>query len=145
MSCRTCRRGEVRAAVADVADEERLAALREARRDERRPHPVQLRVGLGALVDADVRELHAGEEAVLVVAPHGVELVRPGRLLIPAGQPEELGHLLDREPRRDLPGRVAAHAVGDAVELLLGQEQVGVLVVRPLPSDVRDARVLRPW
>ena len=85
-----------------VADEEGASALRERRGDDGGAHPLQALIARGALEDAQVRELHGRDEPVLVVAEGRVELVRPGRLVVPPRHPEELGHLLHGEVNADL-------------------------------------------
>jgi hypothetical protein len=94
----------------------------------------------GPLEDAQVGEPDAGEQPVLVEPPARLPGEGPGGLLVTPGQPEELGQLLDGDARGHLAGGVAPHPVGDAVELLLGEEQEGVLVVGALPSHVGGAR-----
>ncbi len=67
--------------------------------------------------------------------------VRPGAVVFLRVQ-DELGDGVDSDARRDLAGGVAAHAIGDEKEagLLLHEERI--LVVLPLPADVRQSLCL---
>jgi hypothetical protein len=100
------------------------------------PHPAVVRVTAGRLVDPGVRELDAGGQPVLVVVPVLVHLERPGDVPVGGGDPEELRQLVDRDLAGDLPGEVASHAVGHAVEPLLRHHEEAVLVDVALHADV---------
>ncbi len=109
----------VRARVAHVADGEHVVSGE--RRGDRRPHPRDLRVARGALVDPPVRLLDDGDEPFLGLEPVGVvELSEGGR----------------RQARRDLARLGAAHPVGDREERRVDDE--GVLVPPPFPARIGE-------
>ena len=62
--------------------------------------------------------------------------------LVLAGRLGELLHRLDRDARGDLAGGVAAHAVADDEQVVVGVDAEGVLVVVPAHPHVGEAGVL---
>jgi hypothetical protein len=125
---------QVDAAVADVGDVAVGACDEEG--GEGGAHAALARVGLGLLVDARARPLHGeleeGED--LLAGP----AARLGRVLL--DDVALLLHLFvddaDGERARDLPGGVAAHAVGDDDERELLVDEEVVLVVIAQAADV---------
>ena len=112
---------EVRAAVADVHDADLVA--RDQRAGERRAHAAAARVLARELEDAAVR------------------LVRePRELLLRAAVAELLVERVRGDPRGDLAGLRAAHAVGDHVHRRA--RVVGVLVRVALAAGVGARRLL---
>ena len=122
---------EVRAAVADVGDDELLGRPvlgvglvrirfvgHEREGDDRRAHPSEVGVGVALVADPVVR--------------HGDRLFERigGGLVVRDLQG------LDGELRRHLTALVPAHPVGDHEEGAIGEEHVGVLVDRAQPPDV---------
>ena len=141
MSCSICCVADaVHAAVADVRDVD--AVLDREQRDQRRAHAALLGVALRGLVDAQVAQLDAGDQPVLLVALAAVHLVGPGALGIVRGRAEELLQRVDRHLGGDLAGGVPTHAVGDDVETVVREDREVVLVVGALAADVRLAGYL---
>src|SRR5229473_2882968 len=128
----------VDAAVAGVRHDRPGAAvaLDEVRRHASGPHVLAGSVGFGSLEDALVDQLDGGDQPVLVVALLPVLLEGPGGLGVPAGQLEELAHLLHRDAAGHFAGRVAAHSVEHREEAFRREREEAVLVVVPLHPDV---------
>ena len=125
---------EIGAAVADVGEREDL--LVQEAGDDGRPHSLQPRLRGDGGHDALVGLLDRDREPVAVEVEGVVVLERPGRLFLLARRGDELADRLDGDPRRDLAGRVPAHAVGDDEETVVQVERERVLVVLALAADV---------
>ena len=99
-------------------------------------HAVQARLALCGLEDAPVRQLDAGDQAVLLVTAGLVHLVRPGRLGVGRGGLEKVRHGLDRHPARNLARGVPAHTVGNEEQMLAVNNCEAILVVGSFATDV---------
>jgi hypothetical protein len=122
------------AAVADVREVRAFADEEHA--GDGGAHALVARVALGLLEDLQVGQLDPGDQAVGLVVARAVHLVRPGGLGILAGALEEVANDGDGELAGDLAGSVAAHAVGDDVEVLVLHDGERILVLRALHAHV---------
>ena len=130
---------EVDAAVPHVAEVGHVAVDEDG--GHRRGHPLVLALLLGRLEHLAVRVADRGLQPVAVVGDVLVEAEGPGDLLVAAGQAHELVDGVDRDLGGDLARGVAAHAVGDHEQVLLGVHEEAVLVALALPPDVGDGLV----
>ena len=125
----------VAARVADVADVHAALAGAEHRAHHRRPHAVVLARARAALEDLPVGHADAREQAVFLFRQVGVEVERPGHVLVRGGT-EELRDGLRRDARGHVASAVTAHAVRDDIEVILLEHHEGVFVVLALEPYV---------
>ena len=128
---------------ATVTDVDQVgAAFDEEQGDEGRSHPAIARISLGGLIDAQVRKLHADDEAVLFIFARLVHLVWPGRLRVLTRRAKKISERLDGHLARNFTRSVSSHAVCDDVEILFFEDGEVVFVVGPLEADVGLASLL---
>src|SRR5690606_35873932 len=110
--------------------------LRDAQSHDGRPHASLFGVLLGGLVDPQIAQLDAGDEAVFLVAAAPVHFVGPGLFGVVCGLGEELPHGLYGQARGDLARGVATHAVCNDVQSILAENRVVVFVVSAFATNV---------
>ena len=137
--CDVARANAIRPAVADMCDVDLVVLSRVQRADDRSAHALDRTVANRCLEDALIRELHRGHQAALLGCQSRVFLRRPiDTFTINAGRIEERGHLRRGHVAGNITGAVAAHAIGDDEQTVLGQDAVAIFVVLSLKSDVGE-------
>ena len=125
------------AAVADVRDVDAVVCRENA--DERRAHAALFGFALGCFVDAQVRELDAGDQSIFFVALRSIHLVGPGALGIVLCLREELLHRIDSHLRCDFARSMTTHSIGNDEQAILRHDREVVLVMVAFATDVRFA------
>ncbi len=125
----------IAARVADVPDVHAVLARAVHRPHDRRAHAVVFARPRRPLEDLAVGDPDPREKAVFLLRQVGVEVERPGHVVV-GRRLEELADGLGGELGRDVACAMPAHAVGDDKKVVLLEHYEGIFVVLTLETDI---------